>query len=187
MTTRSESLFTREIVTSAIRDSFLKLDPRTLVRNPVIFIVELGSVVVSAIFVIDAVRGDAGQEPLWFTGAIAIWLWLTVLLRQLRRGHGGGPRQGAGEGAARHAHDDRRSPAAAGRRVSKRCRRRSSGAVTSSSSTAGELIPADGEIIEGVGSVDESAITGESAPVIREAGGDRSGVTGGTRLLSDSS
>ena len=80
MTSRSESLFTREIVTNAIRDSFVKLDPRTLVRNPVIFIVELGSIVVSAIFLIDAVRNDPGQEPLWFTGAIAFWLWITVLL-----------------------------------------------------------------------------------------------------------
>ena len=79
MTARSESLFTREIAFGAVADSFRKLDPRTLVRNPVIFIVELGSIVVSAIFVIDAVRGDPGQEPLWFTGSIAVWLWLTVL------------------------------------------------------------------------------------------------------------
>ena len=73
MTTRSESLFTREIVATAIADSFRKLDPRTQFHNPVIFIVELGSVIVSAIFVIDAVRGDTGQEPLWFTGSLAFW------------------------------------------------------------------------------------------------------------------
>ena len=68
---------------AAIGDSFLKLDPRTLIRNPVIFIVEVGSVIVTANFVIDAVRGNEGQEPLWFTGTIAIWLWLTVLFANL--------------------------------------------------------------------------------------------------------
>ena len=80
---REQSLFTREIVLAAIGSSFAKLDPRGLIRNPVIFIVELGSVIVTANFVIDAVRGDEGQEPLWFTGTIAIWVWLTVLFANL--------------------------------------------------------------------------------------------------------
>ena len=181
---RSQSLFTREIVTNAIRDSFVKLDPRTLVRNPVIFIVELGSVIVSAIFVIDAVRGDPGQEPLWFTGTIAIWLWITVLLANFAEAMA----EGRGKAQAKALRATRTTTVAH--------RRLAGGTVEDVPApelrrgdlvvvTAGELIPADGEIIEGVGSVDESAITGESAPVIREAGGDRSGVTGGTRLLSD--
>ena len=184
MTTRSESLFTREIVFSAIVDSFRKLDPRTLVRNPVIFIVELGSVVVSAIFVIDAVRGDEGQEPLWFTGSIAIWLWLTVLFANFAEAMA----EGRGKAQAKALRATRTTTVAH--------RRLPSGGVEDVPApelrpgdlvvvVAGEVIPADGEIVEGVGSVDESAITGESAPVIREAGGDRSGVTGGTRLLSD--
>ena len=184
MTTRSESLFTREIVFSAIVDSFRKLDPRTLVRNPVIFIVELGSVVVSAIFVIDAVRGDEGQEPLWFTGSIAIWLWLTVLFANFAEAMA----EGRGKAQAKALRATRTTTVAH--------RQLPSGGVEDVPApelrpgdlvvvVAGEVIPADGEIVEGVGSVDESAITGESAPVIREAGGDRSGVTGGTRLLSD--
>ena len=153
-------------------------------RNPVIFIVEVGSVIVSAIFVIDAVRGDTGQEPLWFTGAIAFWLWLTVLFANFAEAMA----EGRGKAQANALRATRTTTVAH--------RRLPSGGVEDVPApelrpgdvvvvTAGEVIPADGEIVEGVGSVDESAITGESAPVIREAGGDRSGVTGGTRLLSD--
>src|SRR5262245_23105729 len=183
MTTRSESLFTREIVVNAIADSFRKLDPRTLVRNPVIFIVELGSIIVSAVFVIDAVRSNEGQEPLWFTGSIAIWLWITVLLANFAEAMA----EGRGKAQAKALRATRTTTVA---------HRLDGGSLVEVAApdlrpgdlvvvSAGELIPADGEIEEGVGSVDESAITGESAPVIREAGGDRSGVTGGTRLLSD--
>jgi K+-transporting ATPase ATPase B chain len=179
-----QSLFTREIVLRAARDSFGKLDPRTLIRNPVIFIVELGALVVSVNFVIDAVRGDEGQEPLWFTGTIAIWLWLTALFANFAEAMA----EGRGKAQA--------SALRATRTTTVAHRRLRGGAVEDVPApdlergdvvvvNAGELIPADGEIVEGVGSVDESAITGESAPVIREAGGDRSGVTGGTRLLSD--
>ena len=184
MTTRSESLFTREIVATAIADSFRKLDPRTQFHNPVIFIVELGSVIVSAIFVIDAVRGDTGQEPLWFTGSLAFWLWLTVLFANFAEAMA----EGRGKAQAKALRATRTTTLAH--------RQLPSGGVEDVPApelgpgdlvvvVAGEVIPADGEIVEGVGSVDESAITGESAPVIREAGGDRSGVTGGTRLLSD--
>jgi K+-transporting ATPase ATPase B chain len=181
---RRESLFARDIVLGAIGDSFVKLDPRTLIRNPVIFIVELGSAIVTAIFVIDAVRRDPGQEPLWFSGAIAVWLWLTVLFANFAEAMA----EGRGKAQARALRATRTTTLAH--------RRTASGALEDVSApdlgpgdtvvvNAGELIPADGEIVEGIGSVDESAITGESAPVIREAGGDRSGVTGGTRLLSD--
>ncbi len=149
-----------------------------------IFIVELGSIVVSVIFVIDAVRNDPGQEALWFTGSIAVWLWLTVLFANFAEAMA----EGRGKAQAKALRATRTTTIAH--------RQQPSGGVEEVPApelrpgdlvvvAAGEVIPADGEIVEGVGSVDESAITGESAPVIREAGGDRSGVTGGTRLLSD--
>jgi K+-transporting ATPase ATPase B chain len=176
-------LFTKEIVWAAIRDSFLKLDPRTLVRNPVIFIVELGSVVVTVIFLRDLFAGD-DQEPLWFTGTIAVWLWLTVLFANFAEAvaEGRGKAQANALRATRTATTAfRRTDGGGLEEVPAPDLRKGDIVVVE----AGQVIPADGEVIEGVGSVDESAITGESAPVIREAGGDRSAVTGGTRLLSD--
>jgi K+-transporting ATPase ATPase B chain len=176
-------LFTKDIVLGAIRDSFVKLDPRTLFHNPVILIVELGSVVTTVIFLRDLFGGD-DQEPLWFTATIAFWLWLTVLFANFAEAiaEGRGKAQANALRATRTttvAH--RRLDGGTLEEVPAPDLRRGDVVVV----TAGEIIPADGEIIEGVGSVDESAITGESAPVIREAGGDRSAVTGGTRLLSD--
>jgi K+-transporting ATPase ATPase B chain len=179
MTRRSEGLFSRDIVLSAVTDSFLKLDPRTLVRNPVIFIVELGSVITTAIFVRDLFAGGH-QEPLWFTGTIAVWLWLTVLFANFAEAIA----EGRGKAQANALRATRTTTVARlrdGREVPAPELQRGDIVVVK----AGEVIPADGEIVDGVGSVDESAITGESAPVIREAGGDRSAVTGGTRLLSD--
>jgi K+-transporting ATPase ATPase B chain len=183
MTRRAGGLFTRAIVLAAIRESFLKLDPRTLLRNPVIFIVELGSVITTAIFVRDLLGGD-DQEPLWFTATIMVWLWLTVLFANFAEAIA----EGRGKAQANALRATRTTTTA--------FRRTESGGVEEVPAAelrrgdvvvveAGRVIPADGEVIEGVGSVDESAITGESAPVIREAGGDRSAVTGGTRLLSD--
>ena len=146
------------------------------------FIVELGSVITTVIFFLDLARGDTGQ--LWFVGVIAIWLWLTVLFANFAEAiaEGRGKAQ-----ATRCARRGRRRPPCAGaadgtlEEVPAPELQRGDVVVVE----AGEIIPADGEIIEGVGSVDESAITGESAPVIRESGGDRSAVTGGTKLLSD--
>jgi K+-transporting ATPase ATPase B chain len=178
MARTSTSLFKREIVLAAVRDSFPKLDPRLQLKNPVMFIVELASVITTAIFFIDLVRGR--HAGLWFVGVIAIWLWLTTLFANFAEAiaEGRGKAQAASLRATRtttlaRLRDGREVPAAELQR----------GDVVLVQ--AGEVIPADGEIIEGVGSVDESAITGESAPVIREAGGDRSAVTGGTKLLSD--
>ena len=182
MTSRAEPVFTREIVCAAIRDSFVKLDPRTLFRNPVIFIVELGSVITTVIFVRDLFGGDDARAALVHRHDRVLAL-ADGAVRELRRGDRRGPRQGAGERAARHADDDGRAPAPTRRLEEVPAPELQRGDVVVVE--AGEVIPADGEIIEGVGSVDESAITGESAPVIREAGGDRSAVTGGTRLLSD--
>jgi K+-transporting ATPase ATPase B chain len=183
VTQRSTSVFTREIVLAAIRDSFLKLDPRTLFRNPVMFIVEIGSVITTAIFFRD-LFSSSDSEPLWFTGTIAFWLWLTVLFGNFAEAiaEGRGKAQANALRATRTTTTAfRRSETGGLEEVPAPELRRGDIVVVE----AGQVIPADGEIIEGVGSVDESAITGESAPVIREAGGDRSAVTGGTRLLSD--
>jgi potassium-transporting ATPase ATP-binding subunit len=177
------SIFSREIILTATGDSFLKLDPRTLVRNPVIFIVEVGSVITTAIFVRD-LFSSGESEPLWFTGTVAVWLWLTVLFANFAEAiaEGRGKAQANALRATRTTTVARRRTETGGlEEVPAPDLRRGDVVVVE----AGQVIPADGEIVEGVGSVDESAITGESAPVIREAGGDRSAVTGGTRLLSD--
>src|SRR5580765_804603 len=182
MARKSASVFSRDIVVAAIRDSFPKLDPRLQVRNPVMFIVELGSVITTLIFFLQLARGHYSE--LWFVGVIAFWLWLTVLFANFAEAVA----EGRGKAQANALRATRTTTTAH--------RRLESGALEDAPApdlqrgdvvvvSAGEIIPADGEIIEGVGSVDESAITGESAPVIRESGGDRSAVTGGTRLLSD--
>ncbi|MBV8598378.1 MAG: HAD-IC family P-type ATPase, partial [Actinobacteria bacterium] len=171
MAQRSKSVFSREIVLAAIRDSFPKLDPRLQLKNPVMFIVELGSVITTVIFF---------KNPSWFPGVIAIWLWLTVLFANFAEAVA----EGRGKAQANALRSTRTTTLATlkdGRKVPAPELQRGDVVVV----VAGEVIPADGEVIEGVGSVDESAITGESAPVIRESGGDRSAVTGGTRLLSD--
>ncbi|HEY5295060.1 MAG TPA: potassium-transporting ATPase subunit KdpB [Gaiellaceae bacterium] len=182
MSAAEQRLFSGEIALVAVRDSFSKLDPRTLARNPVIFIVELGSAIVSFIFVHDLVT-DGRHEPLWFTGTVAVWLWLTVLFANFAEAvaEGRGKAQASALRATRTTTVARRRSEHGIEEVPAATLQRGDVVVVD----AGETIPADGEIIEGVGSVDESAITGESAPVIREAGGDRSAVTGGTRLLSD--
>jgi potassium-transporting ATPase ATP-binding subunit len=178
----SASIFSRDIVVSSIRASFPKLDPRLQVRNPVMFIVEIGSVITTGIFVKQLVQGDT--NGIWFSGTIAVWLWLTVLFANFA------------EAIAESRGKAQASALRATRTTTLARRRRSDGSLEEVPAPdlqkgdvivtdAGEVIAADGDVIEGVGSVDESAITGESAPVIREAGGDRSAVTGGTRLLSD--
>jgi potassium-transporting ATPase ATP-binding subunit len=178
MTRPDQSVFTRAIVGAAVADSFRKLDPRGLVHNPVILIVELGAVITSGIFIIDASRGHT--DKLWFVGVIAFWLWLTVLFANFSEAIA----EGRGKAQANALRATRTTTMARlrdGRDVPAPELQRGDVVIVE----AGQVIPADGEVIEGVGSVDESAITGESAPVIREAGGDRSAVTGGTRLLSD--
>jgi K+-transporting ATPase ATPase B chain len=182
MARASNSIFSRDIVVVAVKASFPKLDPRLQLRNPVMFIVELGSVITTGIFVLDLIRGNTGS--LWFVGVIAVWLWLTVLFANFAEAIA----EGRGKAQANALRATRTTTTA--------LRRASDGHIEEVPAPelqrddvvvveAGMVIPADGEVIEGVGSVDESAITGESAPVIREAGGDRSAVTGGTRLLSD--
>ena len=175
---KKQAIWDSNIVAArAILDSFVKLDPRKMMGNPVMFVVEVGSVITTILLIRD--RRAFQVQPA--DHALAV---VHGAVCQLRRGHGRGPRQGAGGYAAQGALGDDCQPPR---------RRRTVEQVPSSKLRAATWCwsrPAnssrrDGEIIEGVASVDESAITGESAPVIREAGGDRSAVTGGTRVLSD--
>ena len=162
MSRSSGRLFSREIVLAAVVDSFRKLDPRELVHNPVIFIVELGSAITTGIFVLRIARSHTGE--LWFVGVITIWLWLTVLFANFAEAvaEGRGKAQAAQLRATKTTTLARRQD---GREVPAAELQRGDVVVVQ----AGEIIPADGDVVEGVGSVDESAITGESAPVIREA------------------
>ncbi len=175
----------RELYQRAILDSFVKLDPRRMVRNPVMFVVEVGSVL-TTIFWIQARLGQ-GEAPAGFIGAVAIWLWFTVLFANFSEAVA----EGRGKAQADALRKTRRTTQA--KKLRRRERTGGFDLIGSIDLRKGNLfivevndiIPADGEIIEGIASVDESAVTGESAPVIREAGGDRSAVTGGTRVLSD--
>ena len=168
----------------ATLDSLRKLDPRHQIRNPVMFVVEIGALITTGGWLIQVFGGPplgGGDEPAWFTFSVSRLALADGRLRQLRRGAGRGPRQGAGRRAALDADRDRRPTCATAARSAASELQRGDVVVVE----AGESIPGDGTVIEGIASVDESAITGESAPVIRESGGDRSAVTGGTRVLSD--
>jgi len=180
---QERSLFDAAIVGPALISSLGKLAPWHVIRNPVMFVVEIGSVLTLGLWVRDLLRPAAATAPLWFTGAVCLWLWFTVLFANFAEAvaEGRGKAQAATlrkmrkETAARRLRDGKEE------QVSAATLRRGDVIVAE----AGDLIPGDGEIIEGIASVDESAITGESAPVIRESGGDRSAVTGGTKVLSD--
>jgi K+-transporting ATPase ATPase B chain len=178
-------LFDPPIVRRAIVDSLRKLDPRHQVRNPVMFVVEVGSVLTTCLFV-QSLLGK-GEAPAGFIFAVSAWLWFTVLFANFAEAMA----EGRGKAQADSLRKARREIQA--KRVAEPHRDAACTAVVASQLRkgdlvlieAGEYVPGDGEIVEGVASVDESAITGESAPVIRESGGDRSAVTGGTRVLSD--
>ncbi len=183
------SLFDRDIVKRAIADSFRKLVPQHVAKNPVMFVVEIGSLLTTLIFVRDLFHRDPATRAALVHGRGHRLAVVHGHVRELRRGGRGGARQGAGGHVAPDAQGDAWRAAASSAGSSKSQEE----SVPSSSLRkgdmvvveAGELIPGDGEIVEGIASVDESAITGESAPVIRESGGDRSAVTGGTKVLSD--
>ena len=172
-----------KIVVPAIGSAFLKLDPRTLIKNPVMFVVEIVAALATILLVRDAMIGG---ENLAFTGQIVFWLWFTVLFANFA--------EAVAEGRGKAQADSLRKT-----RTETKAK-----LLTDSDSKsyklvpgpslkigdvvlveAGDIIPSDGDVIEGVASVNEAAITGESAPVIRESGGDRSAVTGGTQVLSD--
>ena len=174
------SLFDSKIVRRASVDALVKLSPRSMMRNPVMFVVEIGSVLTSVMLIANAVMHTG---HLIFNLQITLWLWFTVLFANFAEAMAEG-RGKAQADALRLA----KSETTAYRVVKGVVQEVPSSQLRAEDIvrvTAGQMIPGDGDVIEGVASVDESAITGESAPVIREAGGDRSAVTGGTRVLSD--
>jgi potassium-transporting ATPase ATP-binding subunit len=197
MATKTKAIWEWKIVRRALWDAFAKLNPRTMMGNPVMFVVEIGSVITSVLLIRDVLQGRPGFK---FNLQITLWLWFTVGFANFAEAMAEG-RGKAQADTLRKA----RSETVANRILN--CGSDKNGSdktkddedknqvekIPSSQLragdfvlvSAGEFIPSDGEIVEGVASVDESAITGESAPVIREAGGDRSAVTGGTRVLSD--
>jgi len=164
----------------ALIESVTKLDPRWQARNPVMFVVEVGSVITTIIFIAGLFRGAADSL---FVGQITLWLWFTLIFANFAEAlaEGRGKAQAATLRRARTDTIARRLVGGKEERMPSSQLRKGDTVVIE----AGDLIPSDGTIVEGIASVDESAITGESAPVIREAGGDRSAVTGGTKVLSD--
>jgi K+-transporting ATPase ATPase B chain len=183
-TSKAISIWDPKIVRRAIGDAFIKLNPRTMMKNPVMFVVEVGSVLTTLQLIRGLIAPVPGITNHGFELQITLWLWFTVLFANFA--------EAMAEGRGKAQADNLRKS-----RTETIAHRIVSGDITEDVPapklrkddvvivSAGEFIPGDGEIIEGVASVDESAITGESAPVIREAGGDRSAVTGGTRVLSD--
>jgi potassium-transporting ATPase ATP-binding subunit len=178
---RARPLFDREIVNRAVWASFGKLNPITLLKNPVMFVVEVGAAITTVFLVRDIFIGAAGTG---FQFQIALWLWFTVLFANFA--------EAMAEARGKAQADSLRKTKTDA--VAKRLTSRGQTEQVASSALragdvvccdAGDLIPGDGEVIEGIATVDESVITGESAPVIRESGGDRSAVTGGTKVLSD--
>ncbi len=181
--TNEISIWDKNIITQALSGSFKKLDPRTMMKNPVMFVVEIGAVLVT-LQLIRSLVAPIATTNVAFELQIALWLWFTVLFANFA--------EAMAEGRGKAQADTLRK---AKTETTANVIRENGKTETVAANTlkrgdvvyvvAGEFIPGDGEIIEGVASVDESAITGESAPVIRESGGDRSAVTGGTRVLSD--
>src|SRR5271168_229309 len=174
---KSKSLWDAKIIRRALVDALVKLDPRTMMKNPVMFVVEVGSVVTTLLLFRE-------KQSFAFNLQITLWLWFTVLFANFA--------EAMAEGRGKAQADTLRK--ARSETVARRLKADGSIEEVSGSKlragdlvkvVAGEFVPGDGEVVEGVASVDESAITGESAPVIRESGGDRSAVTGGTRVLSD--
>jgi potassium-transporting ATPase ATP-binding subunit len=179
---RRGALLNPQIVRRAMVDSVKKLHPRTEVRNPVMFVVFIGSLLTTYLFLRDLPTASAADST--FTGLVAIWLWFTVLFANFAEAVA----EGRGKAQADTLRKTRSETVAHvllgdGSTVERQSSELHAGDHVVV--VAGELIPGDGDVIEGIASVDESAITGESAPVIRESGGDRSAVTGGTRVLSD--
>ncbi|HZV51063.1 MAG TPA: potassium-transporting ATPase subunit KdpB [Candidatus Dormibacteraeota bacterium] len=177
---RRSRLWAPEILVPAIRASFGKLDPRWQARNPVMLVVEVGAVITTLV-ALSGLAHRASDEP--FTAQVALWLWFTVLFANFAEAmaEGRGKAQAASLRRTRSELVARRLSAGGEERVPASRLRRGDRVVCE----AGDVIPGDGTVIEGIASVDESAITGESEPVIREAGGDRSSVTAGTRVRSD--
>ncbi len=178
-TLTSRSLFDPAILLPAAKAAFVKLDPRQLVRNPVIFVTEVVAALVTLFFLRDLATGGNAV----FSGQVAAWLWFTVLFATFAEAVAEGRGKAQADALRRTRSELTARRLTGGREETVAATELKVGDVVIVS--AGELIPGDGEVIEGIASVNESAVTGESAPVIRESGGDRSAVTGGTQVLSD--
>jgi K+-transporting ATPase ATPase B chain len=184
MATQKRPLFDPPIVRRALRDSVVKLAPRHMVRNPVMFVVLIGSILTTLVLLRDLI---GGRPDTGFTFQIALWLWFTVVFANFAEAMA----EGRGKAQADTLRKSRTETTA--KRMRDARDRSKTETVAAPDLRRGDLvlclpgdvIPSDGEVVEGVASVDESAITGESAPVVRESGGDRSAVTGGTKVLSD--
>jgi len=182
---KGRPLFDPAIVKPALWESIKKLNPRHQIRNPVMFVVEVGSLLTTGLW-IQAVAGH-GEAPAWFILTVSLWLWFTVIFANFAEAMA----EGRGKAQAATLRKARRDTPA--KKLPEGSRGKTPTVVSASALRkgdivlveAGDIIPMDGEVIEGVASVNEAAITGESAPVIRESGGDRSAVTGGTQVLSD--
>jgi len=185
MPTKSKQLALLDpaIVRQAAIDSLRKLDPRHVAKNPVMFVVEVGSVLTTILWLRDRLLHPAGAAPGWFTLSVSLWLWFTVVFANFAEAVAEGRGKAQADTLRRMRREIRARKLVGGREVSvdASALRKHDLVVVE----AGQFIPGDGDVVEGIASVDESAITGESAPVIRESGGDRSAVTGGTRVLSD--
>ncbi len=178
---RSRPLFDREIVSRAVRASFTKLNPIKLLKNPVMFVVETGAALTTVFLIPDLLTGGSG---ILFSFQIALWLWFTVLFANFAEAMAearGNAQADSLRKTRKEAPAKRLGPRGKVEEVSSSALRAGDVVLCE----AGDLIPGDGEVVEGIATVDESVITGESAPVIRESGGDRSAVTGGTKVLSD--
>src|SRR6185295_10638291 len=180
---REIKLFEPALVNTAIKQSFIKLSPRLMVKNPVMFTVELGTVVMLAVVIWQMVTHDTTQGALWYNIVVFAILFITVLFANFAEALAEARGKAQAE-SLRKTREETPAKKLAGTSIT----------LTPSSQLrlgdqficeAGDIIPMDGEIIDGIATIDESAITGESAPVIREAGGDKSSVTGGTKVLSD--
>ncbi len=178
----TRSLFDPTIVRAASIDSVRKLNPRPMARNPVMFVVEIGSVLTTVLFFRDL--GSATARENWFSGLVTAWLWFTVLFANFAEAMA----EGRGKAQADTLRKTRADTIAHVRLPDGSVVDRPSAQLDVGDLcvvAAGQVIPGDGDVVEGIATVDESAITGESAPVVRESGGDRSAVTGGTKVLSD--
>src|SRR5438445_3518385 len=174
------SLFDAAILRSAVVESFRKLAPQHVIKNPVMFVVEIGSALTTAVWLRDVLTPAPGAAPRWFTLAVSAWLWFTVLFANFAEAVA----EGRGKAQADTLRKTRSETVAYCRTTDGALVEKASSQLTVGDLCVvrpGQLIPGDGEVVEGIASVDESAITGESAPVIRESGGDRSSVAGGTR------
>jgi potassium-transporting ATPase ATP-binding subunit len=178
-TKQNTAVFNKKILLQATKDSFVKLNPATLIKNPVIFIVGIGSILTTFIVFAGIFQGNFSS----FNLQIAIWLWFTVLFANFSEAIAEGRGKAQADSLRKHRIQAKARKLVSKQEISVLATELKKGDVVICE--AGDVIPSDGEVIEGIASVDESAITGESAPVIRESGGDRSAVTGGTKVISD--